>query len=77
MLDRGRLLAHRSVDGKHSTAERGRAPRDFAADVAESDDADGLAADLPAHRAAQRIEKSAVPFWLPLLNFLQLVGSFQ
>ena len=40
MLDRGRLLAHRSVDGKHPAAERGRAPRDFAADVAEPDDAD-------------------------------------
>src|SRR5271155_3406524 len=47
MLDRRRLLAHRSVDGKHPAAERGRAPRDFAADVAEPDDADGLAADLP------------------------------
>src|SRR5712671_3470746 len=52
MLDRGRLLAHRSVDGKHPAAERGRAPRDFAADVAETDDADGLAADLTAYRAA-------------------------
>ena len=30
-----------------------------------------------AHRAAQRMEKSAVLVWLPLLNFLQLVGSFQ
>src|SRR5271168_748528 len=47
MLDHHRLLAHRSVDGKHPAAERGRAPRDFAADVAEPDDADGLAADLP------------------------------
>src|SRR5215470_14182197 len=45
MLDRGRLLARCSVDGKHPAAERGRAPRDFAADVAEPDDADGLAAD--------------------------------
>src|SRR5215472_9857072 len=52
MLDRGRLLAHRSVDGKHPAAERGRAPRDLAADVAEPDDADGLAADLPAYCAA-------------------------
>ena len=40
MLDRGRVLAHRSVDGKHPAAEGGRAPRDFAADVAEPDDAD-------------------------------------
>jgi hypothetical protein len=34
-----------------SAAERGRTPRDFAADVAKTDDADGLAPDLTAHRA--------------------------
>jgi len=45
MLDRGRPLAHRSVDCEHPAAERGRAPGDFAADVTEPDDADGLAAD--------------------------------
>src|SRR4029077_10585517 len=51
MFDRGRLLAHRSVGGKYSAAERGRAPSDFAADVAKPDDADGLTADLAAHCA--------------------------
>src|ERR1700745_3786709 len=48
MLDRGRLLAHRSVDGEHPAAERGRAPRDFAADVPEPDDADGAGGARPA-----------------------------
>jgi hypothetical protein len=46
------LAPHRSVDRKHPAAERGGAPRDFAADVAETNDADSLAADLPTHRAA-------------------------
>src|SRR5207248_2764168 len=61
MLDRGRLLAHCSVDGKHPAAERGRTPRDFAADSAEPEDADGLAADLPAHCARPAIRTVIKP----------------
>jgi len=45
---------HRLVDGEHPAAERGRAPRDFAADVAEPDDADGLAADGERERRSGR-----------------------
>ena len=69
MLDRGRLLSLRPIDGKHPAAERGRAPRDFTADVPEPDDADGLAADLAEHCRA-RLAAAKVPVrWL-------VTGSF-